>query len=60
VNGRPLERVIESTHLDSSVRSIAEIPSDETLGAHPPAMDNEQEATSEVPTDKRKSTKQRR
>jgi len=60
VNGRPLERVIESTHLDSSVRSIAEIPSDETLGAHPPATDNEQEATSEVPTDKRKSTKQRR
>jgi predicted amidohydrolase len=60
VNGQPLERVIDSSRLDSSVRSAVDVPSDEIFAECSPATDNEQEATSEVPTDQRESTKQRR
>ena len=60
VNGHPLERVIESTRLDSSVRSVADVPSDGSFGTRSPTANNEQEATSEAPMDQRESTKQRR
>ncbi len=57
VNGRPLERVVDATRLDSGVRSLGGRPSEDSPGVCSPGGDNEREATKKAPVKRRKPTK---